>query len=99
MTPTPEQIEAVARAICRADGYDPNSLNGGEYQWLFYEKEAVASIAAARPFIRAQALEEAAKEAECTPHQFKIVGAPPGSMEMVDSHKSIAAAIRGLKDV
>lgn len=61
MTPTPEQIEAVARAICRADGYDPNSLNGWEYQWLFYEKEAVASIAAARPFIRAQALEEAAE--------------------------------------
>jgi hypothetical protein len=52
-------VEAVARAICKADGYDPDRLNGGEYQWVFYTKEAIAAIEAARPFIRADALEEA----------------------------------------
>lgn len=46
----------------------------------------------------AVALEEAAKEASCWPHQFKIVGAPWGSFEIIDSHKEIAAAIRALKD-
>lgn len=88
MTTTPEQIEAVALAIDEAD----------TGMVITYEALAIAAINVMRPFIRAEALEEAAREAECTPHQFKFIGAPPGSVEMVNSHKSIAAAIRALKD-
>ncbi len=55
-------VEAVARALCKADGYDPDRLNNWEYQWMFYAKEARAAIAAARPAIRREALEEAAKD-------------------------------------
>jgi hypothetical protein len=84
---TPEQIEAVARAIANDDDW-----------WEDYTLYAERAINAMRPFIRDEALEEAAREAECTPHQFKFIGAPPGSVEMVNSHKSIAAAIRALKE-
>jgi hypothetical protein len=43
-----------------------------------------------------RASEEAAKMVEATPYQFKITGAPPGSIEVIDTSKAIAAAIRGL---
>ncbi len=95
MTTTLEQIEAVARIIAYETGYTWGS-SALDHDAL--REAAIAVIAFMRPFIRAEALEEAAREAECTPHQFKFIGAPPGSVEMVNSHKSIAAAIRALKE-
>jgi hypothetical protein len=53
MTTTPEQIEAVARALAVANGTR-------EDWWRFYEGKAIAVIAFMRPFIRAEVLEEAA---------------------------------------
>jgi hypothetical protein len=53
---TDDLVERVARALCKADGNDPDSLNGWEYQWIFYTEEATTAIAIA--------LEEAAKELE-----------------------------------
>lgn len=99
MTPTQEQIEDALAAFALASGLGifPDEENDEEWREDLVNGMR-AAIAAARPFIRAETLEEAAREAECTPHQFKIVGAPPGSMEMIDSHKSIAAAIRALKE-
>jgi hypothetical protein len=53
MTNPDDLVERVARALCKADGNDPDSLNGWEYQWIFYTEEATTAIAIA--------LEEAAK--------------------------------------
>jgi hypothetical protein len=53
---TDDLVERVARALCKADGNDPDSLNGWEYQWIFYTEEATTAIAIA--------LEEAAKVAD-----------------------------------
>ena len=82
----PEQIpdEVIDAAVAMRD-------RGGSMRDIIR-----TAIDAMRPFIRAEALEEAAREAECTPHQFRFIGAPPGSVEMVNSHKSIAAAIRAM---
>lgn len=52
MTTTPEQIEAVARAIANDDDW-----------WEDYTLYAERAIFAMRPFIRAEVLEEAAKAA------------------------------------
>jgi len=56
-TPTQEQIEAVARALARAN-------DTPEIWWPVYKDKARAAIAAARPFIREQVLEEAARVVE-----------------------------------
>ena len=98
MTTTPEQIEAVARMRLMIQSAVEDDARAWELTDTELAVIAEAAISAMRPFIRAEALEEAAREAECTPHQFKFIGAPPGSVEMVNSHKSIAAAIRALKD-
>jgi hypothetical protein len=58
-------VEKVARAICKADGTEPDSLDPwmGEHQhpaWEDYEEQATAAI----DLIRAEVLEEAAKVAD-----------------------------------
>ena len=99
MTTTTELIEAALAAFAHASGLGIFPDDEKDEAW---DEDLVdgmrAAISAMRPFIRAEVLEEAAREAECTPHQFKFIGAPPGSVEMVNSHKSIAAAIRALKE-
>ena len=58
-------VEKVARAICKADGTEPDSLDPwmGEHQhpaWEDYEEQATAAI----DLIRAEVLEDAAAEIE-----------------------------------
>jgi hypothetical protein len=86
MTTTPEQIEAVARAIAFAEGYftpDDEIIRS-------FEDSAIDAIDTMRPFIRAEALEEAAKvvtehyQELCTEHRLLLVNR--------------AAAIRALKE-
>jgi hypothetical protein len=55
-------VEKVARAICKADGTEPDSLDPwmGEHQhpaWEDYEEQATAAI----DIIRAEVLEDAAE--------------------------------------
>lgn len=60
MTITPEQIEAVARAMCDTEwgeGYWDEVM---PYARREYKRQAASAINAMRPFIRAEALEEAA---------------------------------------
>jgi hypothetical protein len=57
MTTTPEQIEAVARIIAYETGYTWGS-SALDHDAL--REAAIAVIAFMRPFIRAEALEEAA---------------------------------------
>lgn len=83
-----EMREKVARALAETQGEIVNDA------WRFYLDDADAAIA----IIRAETLEEAARVVESTPFQFKITGAPPGSIEVVDTSKTIAAAIRALKN-
>jgi len=86
MTTTPEQIEVVALALAFAEGYlTPDDEIIGSF-----EDSALAAINAMRPFIRAEALEEAAKvvtehyQELCTEHRLLLVNR--------------AAAIRALKE-
>lgn len=47
-------VEAVARAICKADGNDPDAPIGGAdraLQWVTYRHEACAAIRALAPLI------------------------------------------------
>lgn len=58
MTTTPEQIDAVARAIAFAEGYftpDDEIIRS-------FEDSAIDAIDTMRPFLRDEVLEEAAKE-------------------------------------
>ncbi len=74
MTTTTELIEAVARAMCDTEW--------GEGYWnelppparREYKRQAASAISAMRPFIRAEALEEAAKviKDECYDHDDSI---------------------------
>jgi hypothetical protein len=76
MTTTPEQIEAVALAMSRVDWCgakfngefclcdDPRLDDDVRSPECFCRLQAPAAINAMRPFIRAEALEEAAKVAE-----------------------------------
>ena len=89
MTPTPEHIEAVARAIAFAEGY---STPDDEIIGAF-EDSAITAIAAARPFIRTQALEEAAKMCEECPLYDE-----DGVDWNTDPQVTLAAAIRALKE-
>jgi hypothetical protein len=60
MTTTPEQIEAVARAMCDTEwgeGYWDELM---PYARREYKRQAASAISAMRPFIRAEVLEEAA---------------------------------------
>ena len=83
MTATPEQIEAVARAIDEADTGMATT----------YEAIALAAISAMRPFIRAEALEEAAKMCEECPLYDE-----DGVDWNTDPQVTLAAAIRELKE-
>ena len=99
MTTTPEQIEAVARAMCEAMGMDPNEVQtSGETEWplwVEFQKVAIAAVNAMRPFIRAEVLEEAAKRVAELP---MIVGIPGLPYERHRNSFEYAAAIRALKE-
>jgi hypothetical protein len=84
MTTTPEQIEAVARAIANDDDW-----------WEDYTLYAERAISAMRPFIRAEVLEEAAKRVAKLP---MIVGIPGLPYERHRNSFEYAAAIRALKE-
>lgn len=85
---TPDPLtEAVARAMCIADGQNPDEVMSDGYDttwplWAEYEPLAETALAIARPQIRREALEEAAQVAEDD-------GTRDGDF--------IAAAIRALK--
>jgi hypothetical protein len=97
MTSTPEQIEAVARAMKEAVGAE--GLDAVEEK--AYRLMAVCAIAAARPFIREQALEEAAKEVEKNAAVLDHPSVYMGGASNMAKRKVgfFAAAIRDLKDV
>jgi hypothetical protein len=62
MTTAPEQIEAVALAMCDTEwgeGYWNELLPPARRE---YERQAASAINTMRPFIRDEVLEEAAKE-------------------------------------
>jgi hypothetical protein len=98
MTTTPEQIEAVARAMSRVDWCgakfngefclcdDPRLDDDVRSPECFCRLQAPAAIAAMRLFIRAEALEEAAK-----------VVLEEREKDFPD-FRSAAAAIRALKE-
>lgn len=83
--------ERVARAICKEDGREPDSLDPwmGEHQhpaWEDYEDQATAAIA----LIRAEVLEEAAKAIDEMPLSY------PGNA--AETALECADAIRALKE-
>ncbi len=96
MTPTPEQIEAVARAIADSATYPFDDLYPPAQEKL--RRHATAAIAAARVFIRAEALEEAARVATGMVWQSHgaLAVAPHGAAQQAADE--IAAAIRALKE-
>jgi hypothetical protein len=106
MTTTPEQIEAVARAMSRVDWCgakfngefclcdDPRLDDDVRVPECFCRLQAPAAITAMRPFIRAEALEEAAKVAGCAP--YNKGGIVCGCSEGLGNWT--AAAIRALKE-
>jgi len=113
MTTTPEQIEAVARAICseKGDNWEARNFNETgdgtkpEENREAYRHIALVAINAMRPFIRAEVLEEAARicdEADVKEREF-FVGADNAIDEVIYDRGSYvarisAAAIRALKE-
>jgi hypothetical protein len=114
MTTTPEQIEAVARAMWMADvePYDPADRipfeEAPETARAYCLAEAIAAINAMRPFIRAEALEEAAKVANEREEERVGIPCPDGIKGCAvfhfrretrpRNHIEIIAAIRALKE-
>jgi len=104
---TPEQIEAVALAMSRVDWCgakfngefclcdDPRLDDDVRVPECFCRLQAPAAISAMRPFIRAEALEEAAKRVAELP---MIVGIPGLPYERHRNSFEYAAAIRALKE-
>lgn len=91
-------VEKVARAICKEDGREPDSLDPwmGEHQhpaWEDYEDQATAAIA----LIRVEVLEEAARVAE-REGVYPELNIYNGGPEWYRHGKRIAAAIRALKE-
>ena len=96
MTTTPEQIEAALAAFALASGLGifPNDEKDEEWREDLVNGMR-AAIAAMRPFIRAEALEEAAKRVAELP---MIVGIPGLPYERHRNSFEYAAAIRALKE-
>jgi hypothetical protein len=95
MTTTPEQIEAVARAMSDTEwgeGYWNELTSPARRE---YKRQAASAIDTMRPFIRAEALEEAAKRVAELP---MIVGIPGLPYERHRNSFEYAAAIRALKE-
>ena len=108
MTITPEQIEAVARAMCDTEwgeGYWDEVM---PYARREYKRQAASAINAMRPFIRAEVLEEAAKVANEREEERVGIPCPDGIKGCVvfhfrretrpRNHIEIIAAIRALKE-
>jgi hypothetical protein len=98
-----ELVEQMARAMYEVPTF--GASGAGWEPWVdaphevreHYRHEARAALSVARQSIRKQALEDAAKLVDATPYQFKITGAPPDSIEVIDTSKTIAAAIRAME--
>ena len=92
---TPEQIEAVARAMCDTEwgeGYWDEVM---PYARREYKRQAASAINTMRPFIRAEALEEAAVTCDrYAKHDWKL-GEGFRSLAGIE----LAADIRALKDI
>ena len=100
MTTTPEQIEAVARAMCDTEwgeGYWDEVM---PYARREYKRQAASAINTMRPFIREAALEEAARETEenaaVLDHPSVYMGGASGMAKRKAGF--LAAAIRALKE-
>jgi hypothetical protein len=101
MTTTPEQIEAVARAMWMADvePYDPADRipfeEAPETARAYCLAEAIAAIDAMRPFIRDEVLEEAANIIERLTYRKRFLYAKQNNEPIAPCE--YAAAIRALK--
>lgn len=95
MTVTPEQIEAVARMRLMIQSAVEDDARAWELTDTELTVIAEAAINAMRPFIRAEALEEAAKRVAELP---MIVGIPGLPYERHRNSFEYAAAIRALKE-
>lgn len=94
MTATPEQIEVVARMRLMIQSAVEDDARAWELTDTELAVIAEVAINAMRPFIRAEALEEAAKVAGCAP--YNKGGIVCGCSEGLGNWT--AAAIRALKD-
>jgi hypothetical protein len=98
MTTTPEQIEAVARAMWMADvePYDPADRipfeEAPETARAYCLAEALAAINTMRPFLRDEVLEEAAKVADGY-HRTKEV-----TRDLMDDGHITTTTVRSLAD-
>lgn len=100
MTDSKEAVEAVARAIAKAEGYDWYSIKGGQLLHDRFYVRARAAIAAARPHI----LEEARRIVAKTTDSME----PPKSLDhdhvgrwrvlAIDMSMAIDDAIRVAKE-
>ena len=96
MTPTPEQIEAVARAMWLSQYPSLTwELDANSTAKIAFRVLASAAITAMRPSIRDEVLEEAAKRVAELP---MIVGIPGLPYERHRNSFEYAAAIRALKE-
>lgn len=98
-------IEKVARAICKADGGDPNLTLGGDgenFLWHEYEPHARAALAVAEPELRERHARIAEKlthdhgKAECCGYGVNCGDHEEccGIPNIMISGEAIAAAIR-----
>jgi len=97
MTPTPEQIDAVAEAICDAEFWPGMwaTLSDGNERSV-YQKSALAAINVMRPLIRAESLEEAANIIERLTYRKRFIYAKQNNEPIAPCE--YAAAIRALKE-
>ncbi len=108
MTTTPEQIEAVARMRLMIQSHVEDDARAWELTDTELAVIAEAAINAMRPFIRAEALEEAAKVANEREEERVGIPCPDGIKGCVvfhfrretrpRNHIEIIAAIRALKE-
>jgi hypothetical protein len=105
MTTTPEQIEAVARAMCDHECGEGCWDDLMPHERQEYKRQVASAIAAMRPFIRAEVLEEAAKVAdgyhltiEVTRDLMDDGNITTTTVRSLANPLKIAAAIRALKE-
>lgn len=88
-TPTPEAIEATARALYELEYGEPWSVNSVNTKGR-YRAEATAALTAAAPFIAAHALRAAAAEYDAITNSENRLTMPTG-----DWFRARAATIEG----
>lgn len=80
-------VEAVARALCKADGHDPDAPIGGAdraLQWVTYRHDARAAIRALAPLI----IERCANQTEIVAQRHARAGG-----QMVEARAVADAAL------